>query len=90
MNTSRIKPWKNCFVNLKRELFQIRGKIERTNLKIQELQYKIHSQENGFKKLELLSDDNEQQYSRRSCLRNHGIEFKEGDGGEVMEEIEKR
>ena len=90
MNTSRIKSRKNCFVNLKRELFQIRGKIERTNLKIQELKYKIHSQENGFKKLELLSDDNEQQYSRRSCLRSHGIEFKEGDGDEVMEEIEKR
>ena len=58
------------------------------NLKIQELESKIHSQENAFKKLEIISDDNEQ-YSRRSCLRIHGIEFKEGDGGEVMEEIEK-
>ena len=64
-----IKPWKNCFVNLKRELFQIRGQIERTNLKIQELQYKIHSQENAFKKLELLSDNNEQQYSQSACHR---------------------
>ena len=35
-----------------------------------------------------MSDDNEQ-YSRRSCLRIHGIEFKEGDDGDVMEEIEK-
>ena len=58
------------------------------NLKIQELESKIHSQENAFKKLEIISDDNEQ-YSRRSCLRIHGIEFKEGEGGEVMEEMEK-
>ena len=47
---------------------------------------KIHSQENAFKKLEIISDDNEQ-YSRRSCLRIHGIEFKEGDSGDVMEEL---
>ena len=45
-------------------------------------------QENAFKKLEVISDDNEQ-YSRRPCLRIHGIEFKEGDGGEVMDKIEK-
>ena len=49
---------------------------------------KIHSQENAFKKLEITSDDNEQ-YSRRSCLRIHGTELKGDDGGEVMEEIEK-
>ena len=48
----------------------------------------IHSQENAFEKLEVISDDNEQ-YSRRSCLRIHGIEFKEGNGGDVMDEIEK-
>ena len=46
------------------------------------------TQENAFKKLEIISDDNEQ-YSRRSCLRIHGIEFKEGDSGDVMEELEK-
>ena len=58
------------------------------NLKIQELESKIHSQENGFKKLEIISDNNEQ-YSRRSCLHIHGIEFKEVDSGDVMEELEK-
>ena len=63
-------------------------KLREQNLKIQELESKIHSQENAFKKLEIISDDNEQ-YSRRSCLRIHGIEFKEGDSGDVMEEIEK-
>ena len=58
-------------------------KFREQNLKIQELESKIHSQENAFKKLEIVSDDNEQ-YSCRSCLRNHGIEFKEGDSGDVM------
>ena len=63
-------------------------KLREQNLKIQELEFKIHSQENVFKKLEIISDDNEQ-YGRRSCLRIHGFEFKEGNSGEVMEEIEK-
>ena len=63
-------------------------KLRERNLKIQELVSKIHSQENAFKNLEITSDDNEQ-YSRRSCLRIHGIELKESDGGDFMEEIEK-
>ena len=58
------------------------------NLKIQELESKIHLQENEFKKLEMILDDNEQ-YSCRSCLLNHGIEFKEGDSDDVMEELKK-
>ena len=45
-------------------------------------------QENAFKKVEIILDDNEQ-YSCRSCLLNHGIEFKEGDSGDVMEELKK-
>ena len=60
-------------------------KLTEQSLKIQELESKIQSQENAFKKLERISDDNEQ-YSCRSCLRIHGIEFKEGDSGDVMEE----
>ena len=63
-------------------------KLGEPNLKIQELESKIHLQENAFKKLEVISNDTEL-YSRRSCLRIHGIEFKEGDSGDVMEEIEK-
>ena len=63
-------------------------KLREQNLKIQELESKIHSQENTFKKLEIISDDNEQ-YSRRSCLRIHDVECKEGDNSAVMEEIEK-
>ena len=41
-----------------------------------------------FKTLVIISDDNKQ-YTRRPCLHIHGIEFKEGDSGDVMEEIEK-
>ena len=63
-------------------------KLREQNLKIQNLESTIHSQENAFKKLEIIIDDNEQ-YSHRSCLRIHGIVFREGDGGEVMEEIAK-
>ena len=44
--------------------------------------------ENVFNKLEIISHDNEQ-YNHCSCLCIHKIEFKEGDGGEVMKEIEK-
>ena len=33
-------------------------KLREQNLKIQELESKIHSQENAFKKLEIISDDN--------------------------------
>ena len=64
------------------------GKLREQNLKIQELESKIHSQENTFKKLETISDDNEQ-HIHRSWLRFHGIEFKEGDSGDVMEELKK-
>ena len=63
------------------------GKLREQNLKIQELESEIHSQKNAFKKLEIISDDNEQ-YSRCSCLPIHDIEFKEHDGGDIMEETE--
>ena len=33
-------------------------KLKEQNLKIQEIESKIHSQENAFKKLEIISDDN--------------------------------
>ena len=63
-------------------------KLREQNLKTQKLKSKIHSQENAFKKLGIISDDNEQ-YSRCSCLHIHGIKFKEGHTSDVIEEIEK-
>ena len=50
-------------------------KLREQNLKIQELESKIHSQENTLKKLQTASNENEQ-CSYRSCLRIHGIELK--------------
>ena len=61
------------------------GIISKFKDKLREQYLKI--QENVFKKLEIISNDNEQ-YSRRSCLHIHAIEFK-GDSCDVMEEIEK-
>ena len=63
-------------------------KLREQSLKIQELESKIHLQENLFEKLEIISDENEQS-SCYWCLHIHGIQYKEGDGGGVMEEIEK-
>ena len=64
------------------------GQIEREqNLGIQEPESKIHLQVNAFKKLKIISDDNEQN-SRRSCLRIRGIEFEEGDCDVTMKETE--
>ena len=83
------KSLEELLYKLKEEtISKFESKLREQNLKIQELESKIHSQENAFKKLEIISDDNKQ-YSRRSCLRIHGIEFKEGDSGDVMEELEK-
>ena len=69
-------------------ILKFEDKLRKQNLKIQELESKTHSQENAFKKLDIISGDNDQ-CSRCSCLRIHGIEFKEGASGDVMEELEK-
>ena len=63
---------------------KFKDKLREQNLKIQKRESKIH----GFKNLKIISDNNEQ-YSRRWCLHIHGIEFKEADSGDAMEEIEK-
>ena len=67
---------------------KIEDKLRERNLKIQELSPKFTRKKNAFKKLEIISNDNEQ-CRRRSCSRIHGIEFKEGHNGDVMEELEK-
>ena len=63
------------------------NKLREQNLKIQNSSRKFSPKKTRLKKSEIISDDNEQ-YNRCSCLRIHGIDFKEGDGGDVME-IEK-
>ena len=66
-----MNSWKNFFVNLRGNYFKIRGQIERAK----EFESRIHPQENAFKKLEIVSDNNEQ-YNRHSCLHIQGIEIK--------------
>ena len=73
------KSLEKLFYKLKEGIIsKFKDKLREQNLKIQE---------NAFKKLEIISNDNEQS-SRRPCLHIHAIEFK-GDGCDVMEEIEK-
>ena len=55
---------------------KFKDRLSKHNLKIQELEFKIHYKVQN--KLEIISDDNEQ-YSRRSCLCIHVFEFKKGD-----------
>ena len=64
------------FAKLKEEIverFEI--KLKEQNDRIEILDAKIAMQENLIKNLETMNDNNEQ-YSRRSCLRIHGIEMK--------------
>ena len=75
VNTSRIQSSTLLSINPSNNFFQ-------------ELEFKTHSQENTFKKFEIISDKNKQ-YSRRSSLRIEVTEFKESDAGDNMEEIQK-
>ena len=73
------KSLEKLFYKLKEGIIsKFKDKLREQNLKIQE---------NAFKKLEIISNDNKQS-SRRPCLHIHAIEFK-GDSCAVMEEIEK-
>ena len=53
-------------------------KLDEQNAKIIELQFEIAIQNNALQKLEIKCDGNEQ-HSRRSCIRIHGVEFNEND-----------
>ena len=51
-------------------------KLDEQNAKM--LQSKIAIQDNALQRLEIKCDDNEQ-YSRRSCIRIHGVQYNEND-----------
>ena len=53
-------------------------KLDEQKAKITELQFEIAIQDNALQKLEIKCDDNEQ-YSLRSCIRIHGVEYNEND-----------
>ena len=63
-------------------------KISEQNAKIEKLESIITIHENTIDQLLVKCDDNEQ-YSRRSCLRIHGVEVKENEDGDgVMNVLE--
>ena len=63
-------------------------KLDEQNAKIIELQSKIAIQDNALQGLEIKCDDNEQ-YSRRSCIRIHGVQYNENDGISVINKVEQ-
>ena len=63
-------------------------KLDKQNTKIIELQTKIAIQGNALQKLEIKSDDNEQ-YSRRSSIRIHGVQYDENVDISVINKVER-
>ena len=67
------------FNKLKDEIMKkIDGKISEQNAKIEKLESIITIHENTIDQL-LVKCDNNEQYSRRSCLHIHGVEVKENE-----------
>ena len=63
-------------------------KFDEQNAKIIEIQSKIAIQDNPLHKLEIKCDDNEQ-YSRRSCIRIYGVQYNENDDISVINKVER-
>ena len=63
-------------------------KLDKQNTKIIELQTKIAIQGNALQKFEIKSDDNEQ-YSRRSSIRIHGVQYDENVDISVVNKVER-
>ena len=63
-------------------------KLDKQNTKIIELQTKIAIQGNALQKFEIKSDDNEQ-YSRRSSIRIHGVQYDENVDISVTNKVER-
>ena len=68
----RLRPFQEKIVK------RFEEKLDEQNAKIIELQSKIAIQDNALQRLEIKCDDNEQ-YSRRSCIRIHGVQYNEND-----------
>ena len=66
---------------------KIHDKSKEQNTRIEELESKLAINQNVIDNLEIKCHDNEQ-YSRRSCLRVHGLEFN-SDNDEDMKKLEK-
>ena len=53
-------------------------KLDEQNAKVIGLQSKIAIRDNALQKFEIKCEENEQ-YSRRSCIRIHGVQYNEND-----------
>ena len=62
-------------------------KLDEHNAKIIELQSKIAMQDNALQRFEIKCDDNEQ-YSRSSYIRIHGVQYNENNDISVINEVE--
>ena len=67
---------------------KIEDKFKEQNTRIEELESKLAINQNVIDNLVIKCDDNEQ-YSRRSCLRVHGLEFNSDNDEGVMKKVEK-
>ena len=67
---------------------KIEDKFNEQNTRIEELESKLAIKQNIVGNLEINCDDNEQ-YSRRSCLRVHGLDFSSDEDEGVMKKVEK-
>ena len=67
---------------------KIEDKFREKNTRIEELESKLAINQNVIDNLVIKCDDNEQ-YSRRSCLRVRGLEFNSDNDEGVMKKVEK-
>ena len=67
---------------------KIEDKFNEQNTRIEELESKLAIKQNIIDNLEIKCDDNEQD-SRRSCLRVHGLDFSSDKDEGVMKKVEK-
>ena len=67
---------------------KIEDKFKEQNDRIEELESKLAIKQNIIDHLEIKCDDNEQ-YSRRSCLRIHGLDFSSDEDEGVLKKVEK-
>ena len=66
---------------------KIEDKFNEQNTRIEELESKLAIKQNIIDNLEIKCDDSEQ-YSRRSCLRVHGLDFSSDEDEGVMKKVE--
>ena len=67
---------------------KIEDKFKEQNDRIEELESKLAMKQNIIDHLEIKCDDNEQ-YSQRSCLRIHGLDFSRNEDVGVLKKVEK-